>query len=171
MIHYKESEYTGKLKHEVDSLLGEKPSFILQFKHGIVGSSLYRVIFTKINGQSTEWKDLNVRANFEKYPQGLLLRINHNQELSFIAISHKEIESIELEEGKETIRPFPFGLMYWLLKFGIHIRYARYFVLRGSYYSITRMKLFIKGNNEAIILDSNGYNYYNELKYFENFKK
>lgn len=167
MIFYSEQEFKGKLKIEVEHILGKSKLIKEQLKSGSVGSELYRLIDLKMKSELKYLMDLNTRCNFEKYEKGLLLRINHNQKLYFLAFSYDDISSINVVKGEEITSPLLFSPMKFLLFIGIHIRYARYFRIHLSEYRIERMNLTIKLGENLIQLDSNGYNYYSELNYFK----
>lgn len=170
MILYSEKDYKGHLKREVDNILGQNISIKEQLKHGTIGSALYRPLKVNIDSGAFSLIEQNSRGNFEKYKNGLLLRINKNQDLYFIAISYNEIDRIELKKGKEVISPLIFSPFRLLLNLGIHVRYARYFRIHLSEYSIERMTLKIASDTESVVLDSNGYNYYSEKDYFKSIK-
>lgn len=167
MIFYSEQEFKGKLKIEVGHILGKPKSIKEQLRSGSVGSELYRLIDLRLKSELKHLIDLNTRCNFEKYEKGLLLRINHNQKLYFLAFSYEQITSISVVKGKEIISPLIFSPMRFLLFMGVHIRYARYFRISLSEYRIERMNLIIKLGEDIVKLDSNGYNYYSELNFFK----
>lgn len=167
MIFYSEHEFKGKLKIQVEHILGQSKSIKEQFRSGTVGSELYRLTDLRLKSEVKHLIDLDTRCNFEKYEKGLLLRVNQNQKLYFIAISYTDISSINLVKGEETISPLFFSPFRFLLLMGVHIRYARYFRISLSEYRVERMSLIIRAGEDIIKLDSNGYNYYSELKFFK----
>jgi len=169
MIFYKESDYQGELKQKVDSLLGNQISLNSQWKNGFIGSSLFRLRETKLNNNLIDNTYLNLRCNFEKRPNGLILRINQNQKLFNLAIDFDSIKKVTLI-NKESITPWFLSSMRILLKIGLHVRYARYFQNRWSDYSVEPLNLIIQTSKGPLRLDSNGYNYYNTLDYFNNTK-
>lgn len=171
MILYSEKDYKGHLKREVENILGQNISIKEQFTNGTIGSALYRPLKVNLNSGVFSLIEQNSRGNFEKYKKGLLLRINKNQDLYFIAISYNEIDRIELKKGKEVISPLLFSPFRLLLNLGVPVRYARYFRIHLSEYSIERMTLKIVSNSESVVLDSNGYNYYGEKDYFKSIKE
>lgn len=91
--------------------------------------------------------------------------------LSNITINYDQIKSIDLIKGEENVSPSFLSLMNLFLSLGMHIRYARYFRRSISEYSIESMTLRIKTNNDLIELDSHGWNYYSEEKYFKDIIK
>jgi len=101
----------------------------------------------------------------------LLLRINDKQKLFAIAISYNSITNIELTGGEESINPIPLGPMWILLKLGMHIRFARYFMIRIWEYSVNPIVLKIQAEDEMLELDANGYNHHRESRYFEEVMK
>lgn len=171
MILYSDKDYKGRFKTEIDNLLGDSISIKEQMNKGTIGSELYRLKKLKIKEKIPDFTDLNSRCNFQKYKKGLLLRINHNMSLFNIAISYDKIESVDLIKGDENISPFFFSPMRLLLSLGVHVRYARYFKIHLSEYSIEPMFLKITSGDDFIELDSSGWNYYGEIKYFKNFIK
>lgn len=109
---------------------------------------------------------MNLRCNFEKRPNGILLRINHNQDLYNLAIDYNSIKKVYLL-NHEIISPWVLSPMRILLKLGVHIKFARYFRNRWSDYSVDPMNLIIQTSNGILRLDSNGYNFYETLEYFQ----
>lgn len=166
MILYSEKDLTKSLKKRIYYILGESISVREQWKLGTTGSNLYRLRKLDVNGKTAELTDLNSRCNFEKFRNGLLLRINNMQKLYFVAMSYDSIDSIKLTKGDENISPLFLSPMGLLLRFGVHVRYALYFKLRASEYSIEPMTLSITSGNDYISLDSSGYSYYGALDYF-----
>ncbi|RKD92861.1 hypothetical protein [Mangrovibacterium diazotrophicum] len=171
MIFFDEKEYTGAFKLKIESQLGPQISIPNQIKFGTIGSSMYQLNKSKINDLEKNWDDLETRSIFEKFENGLLLRINHRQKLSFISIPYTEITEIILKKGAEEITPFPFSPMMLLLALGVHIRYARYFRLHPSEYGITPMSLTVICSNDQLNLLSHGYNFYSEHRYFSEIKQ
>jgi hypothetical protein len=166
MIHYSENEFKGKTKEKIDKLLGESISIKEQLKFGAVGSELYRLRRIHINERKSDFTELNTRCNFHKYRMGLLLRINHNMHLFNIAMGYDQIDDIVIKKGREHIAPFFISPMNFLLHIGVHIRYARYFKIALSEYYIEPMIITIKSKGQFIELDTSGWNYYGESKYF-----
>lgn len=169
MLFYSENDIKGDLKKKINDLLGDQIPVSVQLNTGGAGSVLYRLKKLSVDNKYADLTDLNSRCNLEKFSKGFLLRINHRQELRFIAISFGEIDKLELIRGKENISPLFFGPMRFLLKAGVHIRYARYFRIALSEYSVEPMILKIVSGNQRIELDSNGYNYYSQANYFKTF--
>ena len=165
MILFPEKQYVGNLKAQIDNLLGEPIPFRKQLKTGAVGSRLYRLKNLSIKDKRVDFTELNLRCNFEKFPNGFLLRINNDRDIYFIVMTDSSINNIEFSKGEEYISPYFFSLMKLLLTLGVHIRYARFF--QHSEYSIDPFQLKITSGDEFIELDSNGWNYSGEIKYFD----
>jgi len=165
MIFYKEIDYNGTLRQNIDSLVGSQISLKDQFRNGSSGSALFRLRETKLNNKLSDDTYLNLRCNFEKRTNGLILRINQNQKLMNIAIDFDSIIKIMLFK-KEVVSPRFFSPMRLLLKLGMSIRYARYFSGHRSYYIVEPLDLIIKTSEGIMRLDSNGYNFYNTFNYF-----
>lgn len=108
------------------------------------------------------------RCNFQKYTNGLLLRINHSNKVSSIPIPRDKINEIKLIRGKEKINPIPLSPMWILLRFGVPILIARKFKIHYSEYSIEYWSLVINTRNFKIELISNGYKYEKQIKFFHN---
>ena len=157
------SDINKKYEYLLGTPLGVKE----QLKSDFSGSSLYRLQNAYIDGRTLDLDFITNRANFEKFSNGLLLRVNQNQNLSHFVIPYNDIKKIELIKGEERCSPRLISIMRILLKFGVKLRYARYFSLSLNEYSIDRMKLRIKTSNGQIELDSNGYNYEAEKSYFD----
>ena len=84
MLFYRESNYNGQLKQQVDKLVGEMIDLKQQMKSGFTGSELYRLNELTIRNELIDSSHLNLRCNFEKRPNGLILRINDSK--GFISI-------------------------------------------------------------------------------------
>jgi len=166
MFFYQEDEITPQLSRKIDDLIGKSIPIRDQVRKGTVGSRLYRLLKFSFLDKETELVDLNSRCTFEKFERGLLLRINDHQKLFSIAIPYDSIDHIELIKGEEVINPFPLSPMWILLKLGVPARFARYFMIRLFEYSIDPMILKIRSGEDMLELDSHGYNYYGEKKYF-----
>ena len=166
MIFYSEKEYNGKFKKKIDQLLGSKKSILEQFKYGTAGSALYFIQNTNLDSNLQKLSYSHPRCNFEKFENGLLLRINQNQKLYFVAVSYSNITSIEVGKGQEKIAPLLLSPMWILLFLGAPLKFARYFRIHLSEYSIKPLILTIKSGSNYIRLESNGYNYYEEMNYF-----
>ncbi len=158
MIFYTEKEFHQDRKSEVNQLLGVRKSVLSQLKNGFSGSALYRLTEMSVRSTSSNMIDLNSRCNFEKYSDGLLLRINHAQNLYFVIMSYKSIDEVKLVQGEiKIISP----VMRWLYS-GLSYKYFHYL---GGHYT-ERVTLKIKTGHDYICLDSNGHNFYSEEKYF-----
>jgi hypothetical protein len=151
-------------------LLGKKFNLSLQLKNGFSGSNLYHII--RIETNSSQYSDLfsESRCNFEKYPNGLLLWINKRQKIINIAVSYKEIQEIKLTEGK-IITSVRNNLLTFLLRlFRIPIHKLKFIPFWFLYYkSKEAFLLDFKTNDFYIQLKSNGFNFKEEKKYFNDF--
>ena len=171
MFCYSEDELSPKLKRKIQGLIGNSFSIKDQITKGVVGSRKYRLRRLKLLENDAEVIDLNSRCNFEKFERGLLLRINSKQKIYTVAINYNSITDIELTGGEECINPIPLSPMWLLIKLGMHIRYARYFMIKILEYSVDPIMLKIQAGDQQIVLDSNGYNFHGESKYFEHLMK
>jgi len=154
-------------KHRIENLIGE-PTKIELNKPEIIGSSSY---FLKSFIDKTENKEnlkIDSKSNFEKYSNGLLLRLNFSNKLSAVPIPKNEINRIELIRGKEEINPLPLSPMWILLKFGVSKLIARYFKIYISEYSIENMRLIIDTKKYKMEFITNGFLFEKQSEYFEN---
>ncbi len=170
MIFFKESEYKGRLKENVNSLLGNSLTLKHQLINGFSGSTLFGLIETDLDSSKIEVTDYNTRCNLEKKTQGILIRINYRQTILNCAIGYNSIKKITINNNEEVNSPFFFSPMWILLRMGVHIRYARYFRIYLDDYYVNRMELTILTDNGSIKLDSSGYNYYSIVQFFNQSK-
>ena len=152
--------------YKIDQELGKPYSLFYQFKSGFSGSPLCLLRKSKIKKINLLQLNPNARFNFEKRPNGLLLRVNDNLKLYFITIHKTEIQKINVR-STENIAPHLLSLMWILLKLGLSKRYARYFKSRYEKYEVDPVTLTIKTINGELIFESNGYNYENLVCYFK----
>ncbi|MFB6342850.1 hypothetical protein ACE1ET_14075 [Saccharicrinis sp. FJH62] len=170
MIFYSEEQYNEKLKKEVDQLLGEPVTIREQIMFGAVGSSVYRLKRAKINDKISDSTDLNIRCNFQKFKKGFLLRMNHNMNLSYIAISYSSIDKIELLRAKKDGEPdiVEFTMLKQIFTF---LTYPRYFWIPMLRKNPGPLVLRIFSGQDILELDTNRLNYRPEKKYFRSIKK
>ncbi|WP_457610848.1 hypothetical protein [Lutibacter sp.] len=152
---------------KIKKLIGE-PNKVKFRKPKTIGNGSYflKSFMTKID--NPEEIKIDSKCNFEKYSNGILLRLNFSNKLSAIPIPKNEINKIELIRGEERINPFPFSPMWILLKLGVSKLIARYFKIYVSEYSIENMKLMIDTENYKMEFIANGFLYEKQLEYFEN---
>jgi hypothetical protein len=154
-------------QYKINNLIGE-PYKVEFGKAKTIGNGSYflKSFITKVD-KSEEIK-IDSKCNFEKYSEGLLLRLNFSNKLYAIPIPRNEINKIELIRGEERINPFSFSPMGILLKLGVSILIARYFKIYISEYSIENMRLIIDTEKYKMEFISNGFLFEKQLDYFEN---
>ena len=110
---------------------------------------------------------LNSKCNFEKRAFGLLLHTNISNKQTVVLIPKESIVLIKLLRGKEEVTPFLLSPFWFLLKFKVPLKYARYFQIRVSEYSIGEMELEIETKNYHLRFIQNGYLFERHLAFFE----
>lgn len=111
---------------------------------------------------------IDSKCNFQKYSDGILMRINYSNKISALPISNNSLTKIELIRGKETITPRSFSIFNLMIKLKVPIRYSRYFALRRPVgYQISDTILKIISNDYKMTLITNGYDFENQMPFFE----
>ncbi len=166
MIFYYQKDFQGQIRQKVEDLVGLSFSFKDQWRNGSSGSSLFRLRESKLNDKLIDNTHLNLRCNFERRTNGLILRINQSQKLSNLAIDYASIDKIIIGTGQS----FHLGLLNPIrlfLKLGLSEDYIRFFPHRMTRYQVRPLNLIIKTTNGILRFDANGFSFRNTLKYFE----
>jgi len=158
-------ENENKSKQKVESLIGKQLGLAQKFKNKKYGSNLYNLkklnIVEKTSGvEPTE----NSRCNFEKFENGILLRINDKQKLFGLVLSKESVNEIIIKKGSEEIVQISLaGFLNWI---GIEKEtIKKYRFLIGGFY-IERFRLEIITKSCSLSLDSSSGNYNIEKEYF-----
>jgi hypothetical protein len=150
---------------DIESLIGKQLDLPSKLKEKKYGSNLYnlRKLNFKENRIGIALKE-NSRCNFEKFENGILLRINDNQKLFGLALSNESVNEIVIQKGSVKIVPISLaGLLNWI---GVKKdTIEKYRFLIGGFYT-ERFRLEIKTNWGHLCLDSNPGNYTIEKEYF-----
>ncbi|WP_298370945.1 hypothetical protein [uncultured Lutibacter sp.] len=154
-------------QHKIENLIGKPNKFGFR-KPKTIGNGSYFLKSFINKTDNSEIIKIDSKSNFEKYSNGILLRLNFSNELSAIPLTKNEINRIELIRGEERINPFPFSPMWILLKLGVSILTARYFKIYISEYSIKNMRLIIDTEKYEMEFIANGFLFERQLEYFEN---
>ncbi len=112
----------------------------------------------------------NSKCNIQKFSNGILLRLNYSNTISFLPISKDEIKNINLVRGEEKISPLFLSPMWILLKLKISILTARYFRSNWKEYSIENMNLTISTEKYHLEFIANGYLFEGQYRFFESLK-
>lgn len=141
---------------------------MLRFKKPrIIGSpGLYLKNFKNTSENQTSYS-IDSKCNFEKTASALILHSNKLNKHSTLCLKFVDLIELELIKGKEYIRPFPLSVMWWLLKCGISIRYARYFKSKIDHYVIENMELSVKTTAYQFQFEANGYLFDEFIEYFK----
>lgn len=145
-----------------------KPSKINLLRPRAIGSPGYYLKSFHNKNKNIKSLEIDSKCNFERRTDGILLRANFSNKLTAIPIPKETIVEINLKRGKESITPLFLSPMWFLLKLGISILYARYFRLGTYEYSIDQMKLSLKTTEYEMDLIANGYLFERQLNFFEN---
>lgn len=98
-------------------------------------------------------------CNLEKRPQGILIHSNLSNKITLLPIRSSDLKNLTLTRGYEIIKTkFPYP-MWFLLKCGVPIIYARYFRFRPFEYSIEPLKLEITSVQGHFVFNGLGYNF------------
>ena len=154
-------------KYKINNMIGEPIKIEFGNPKAIGNGSYFLKSFISKVDNSEKLK-IDSKCNFDKYSNGILLRLNFSNKLSAIPIPRNEINKIELIRGEEKINPFPFSPMWILLKLGVSKLIARYFKVYVSEYSIENLRLMIDTENYKMEFIANGFLYEKQLEYFEN---
>ena len=123
------------------------------------------------DNQTKKYSDrikIDSKCNIQKFSNGILIRINYSNKINAIALSNDSLTKIKLIRGNEIIKPHLLSLFNLLLKLKVPIRYSRYFALgRGTReYEISETELQIISNEFNLKLITNGYDFENQLPFF-----
>ena len=112
---------------------------------------------------------IDSKCNFQKYSDGILMRINYSNKIYAIPISNTSLTKLRLVRGNEKITPQTFSIFNLLIKLKVPIRYSRYFAWRRSRieYQISDTELYIKSDFLETYLITNGYDFENQLPFFK----
>lgn len=152
---------------KLDKIIGKPIKFDINNRQSLGSHSFFLKSFDSHNTDDHKELKIDSKCNFQKYTNGVLMRINYSNKLYAIPIRYNDTDKIELIRGKENISPYFFSPMKLLLKFGVSIRYARYLGLRHYEYRIsdTELKVFTKDFKAELI--TNGFDFENQLPFFE----
>lgn len=135
--------------------------------YGVTGSTTY---FIKSFNSSEDIPFLeNSKGIFQAFTKGLLLRVFKNNSSVSIPIHFLKIKKFELLKGVETIDPIFLSPMWVLIKLGVRIEISRYFKWRIWEYGIEPTTLQIETQDYKIGLETNGYTFNSQEKFFHNF--
>lgn len=153
-------------KHTLNKIIGEPVRLNINKPQSIGSRSFFlKSIESEIN---KELLKIDSRCNFQKYSNGLLMRVNYSNKLSAIPFENDNLKKIELIRGEEKITPLPFSIFKLMIKLKIPIRYSRYFALnRFGEYKISDTVLKIISENYNMTLITNGYDFENQLPFFK----
>jgi hypothetical protein len=154
-------------ENKIEKIIG-KPTKIDWKKPKAIGSSSFYLKLFKAKNNKAELIKENSKCSFEKYSNGILLRSNLSNKISFIPIKESEIKYIKLIRGKERVEPLTLSPMWILLKLGVSKLIARYFKVVLGEYSINEMKLKIETENQIMEFTQNGYIFERQLSFFKN---
>ncbi len=150
----------------LDKIIGKPIKFDINNRYSVGSKSFFLKSFDSENSNYVDLK-IDSKCNFQKYTNGILMRINYSNKINAVAIRYNDIGKIELIRGEESISPYFFSPMKILLKLNVPIRYARYFGLRHSEYQISDTELKIFTKDIKIKLVTNGFDFENQLPFFE----
>lgn len=164
MIH--KIDKSGKLNKSIYQQIGRPISEKENKLIIITGSCLFNLRDIRILNEKNDFKlEPNARCNFELFEHGLLLRINDRQNYYVLPLSKKENLRMTLKEGEEKI--IPINLTGFLYAIGFQRSFLRkYWLLSGGFYN-ERLELLIETDSEKLLLDSQGKNFKEAVKYFE----
>ncbi len=153
-------------KYTLNKIIGEPAKLNLNKPQNIGSRSFFlkSIDFDKTDVQIK----VDSKCNFQKYSDGILMRINYSNKLNAIPLSNKNLKKIELTRGKEKITPLPFSIFRLMINLKAPIRYSRYFALRRPIeYEISDTVLKIKSDKYEMTLITNGYDFENQLPFFK----
>lgn len=159
-------ENTNQLDKESRSILGQQDPVSWRRFFRSTGSCLYHL--KKIQYANSIEKvapQENARCNFEKFPNGMLLRINDRQHFYVLPLKEDNLVEMNISRGKEKVSFFSWTAL--LFFFGFPKDYLRkYWLLSGGFYH-GRFTLSIKTSTELVFLDAHGGNFKSAIHYFE----
>ena len=156
--------------YTLNKIIGE-PIRLKLNKFESIGSRsffLKKIDISKAIKYSDEIK-IDSKCNFQKYSDGILMRINYSNKIYAIPISNTSLTKLKLIRGNEKITPLSYSIFNLLIKLKVPIRYSRYFAWRRSKieYQISDTELYIKSDFLEIDLITNGYDFENQLPFFK----
>lgn len=153
-------------KSEINRVLGKERN------HGVRGSTTYFVMnFHRKGGHKIlDWME-GAKGIFESFEKGLLLRIFKSNKSSSIPIPHDEVLRVAIYKGVEAVSPAFLTPFWLLLKLGVRVEIARYFVLYPREYSILPTKLRMVTKDFEMQLESNGFSFLSQKEYFSEISK
>ncbi|MEL6916587.1 MAG: hypothetical protein AAFO99_02530 [Bacteroidota bacterium] len=124
----------------------------------IGGPGLFLKKFVNKTGRF-EKIQLDSKCNFEKRTDGLLIHTNFSNKRALVPIASPDILELKIVRGKERINPlFPYP-MWFLLKLGVSILYARYFRFRAWEYAIEPMEFKLSTKEYDFEFIGNGFDF------------
>lgn len=143
---------------KINQLVG-KPIRLDWTKPKIIGGpGLFLKKFVDKSG-GTEKLKLDSKCNFEKRTEGLLLHTNYSNNRTLVPLPYADILELKIVRGNERINPiFPYP-MWFLLKLGVSILYARYFRFRAGEYTIEPMEFKIVTKKYDFEFIGNGFDF------------
>lgn len=120
---------------------------------------LYRLTDFKNSFYRTDHLISNTKCNFNIYEAGLMLSGNFSESYTALSVLAKEVESITMVRGKETIDTFYLSPMYILSKLGVSIHIARHLSFHPSEYRISETRIIIKAKEHRLELITSGYRF------------
>lgn len=151
----------------LEKIIGKPIKFDINNRQSLGSRSFFLKLFDSNKIDNSDTFKIDSKCSFQKYEGGILMRNNYSNKISAIPLKFDDINQIELIRGKEFISPYFFSLMKILLNLGVSIRYARYFGLRNYEYRITDTKLNIYTKDFKVELITNGFDFENQLPFFE----
>ncbi|CAM4312222.1 hypothetical protein [Zobellia nedashkovskayae] len=106
------------------------------------------------------------RCDLEISSKGIMVVGNFDNHESIIPLLKKDIESISLVRGKETIDTFYLSPMQILMRMGVPARVSRFFKVYSSEYKISATQIIIKCKEYQLKLITDGTNFETLLRTF-----
>ena len=153
-------------ENSIKGLIGEQTKIEPKKLKAIGSGSFFLKSFLNKSDKS-DFLKTDSKYNFEKFSEGLLLRVNFSNRLAAIPIPITELNEIHLIRGQETIAPFFLSPMWILLKFGVSKHIARHFRFRLHEYSIDEMELKLDTKHYAMEFIANGYLFERQKSFFK----
>jgi hypothetical protein len=153
-------------KSQITGVLGKK------WDHGVRGSTTYFVMNFHGKGghKILDWME-GAKGIFESFEKGLLLRIFKSNKFSSIPIPHDQVLRMAIYKGVEAVSPVFLTPFWLLLKLGVRVEIARYFILYPREYSILPTKLSVVTKDFEMQLESNGFSFLSQKEYFSEISK
>lgn len=109
----------------------------------------------------------NTKCTLEVHRAGIKLSGDFYEGLKHISVLSKEIRSIELIRGKETVDTFYLSPIHILTKIGLPNYVARHFRFHPTEYKIAQTKICIETLEQQLVLISSGYRFERLLRSFK----